>query len=76
MKYKKGLIFICLLICLFSIASVVANDVNDTTVTNNELRSKSTQEINELNVNTGCSDNSKEICAEDSDDNDIELCLY
>ena len=32
MKYKKGLIFICLIICLFSIASVVAGDVNETIV--------------------------------------------
>ena len=30
MKYKKSLIFICLIICLFSIASVCAGDVNDT----------------------------------------------
>ena len=32
MKYKKSLIFICLLICLFSIASVCASDVNETLV--------------------------------------------
>ena len=32
MKYKKGLIFICLIICLFSITSVVASDVNETVV--------------------------------------------
>ena len=32
MKYKKGLVFICLLICLFSIASVCASDVNETVV--------------------------------------------
>lgn len=30
MKYKKGLIFICLIICLFSIASVCASDENAT----------------------------------------------
>ena len=29
MKYKKGFIFICLIICLFSIASVCASDVNE-----------------------------------------------
>ena len=34
MKYKKGLIFICLIICLFSIASVCASDVNETIVAN------------------------------------------
>ena len=30
MKYKKGLILICLIICLFSIVNVSASDVNDT----------------------------------------------
>ena len=34
MKYKKGIVLICLLICLFSIGSVVASDVNETTVAN------------------------------------------
>lgn len=29
MKYKRGFIFICLIICLFSIASVCASDVNE-----------------------------------------------
>jgi len=32
MKYKKSLIFICLIICLFSFASVCASDVNETVV--------------------------------------------
>ena len=32
MKYKKSLLFICLIICLFSIASVCASDVNETVV--------------------------------------------
>ncbi|MEE3490662.1 MAG: hypothetical protein VZR10_07330, partial [Methanobrevibacter sp.] len=32
MKYKKGLLIICLIICLFSIASVCASDVNETVV--------------------------------------------
>ncbi|WP_292753010.1 Ig-like domain-containing protein [Methanobrevibacter sp.] len=36
MKYKKGLIFICLIICLFSIVSVCASDVNETLVANEE----------------------------------------
>ena len=34
MKYKKSFIFICLIICLFSIASVCASDVNETVVAN------------------------------------------
>ena len=34
MKYKKSLVFICLVICLFSIASTVASDLNETIVAN------------------------------------------
>ena len=34
MKYKKSFIFICLIICLFSIVSVCASDVNETIVAN------------------------------------------
>ena len=30
MKYKKGLVFICLIICLFSISSVCAGEINST----------------------------------------------
>lgn len=36
MKSKWGFIFICLLICLFSIASVCANEVNETVVANED----------------------------------------
>ena len=36
MKYKKGLLFICLIICLFSIASVVASDDNETVVASDD----------------------------------------
>ena len=32
MKYKKSFMFVCLIICLFSIASVCASDVNETLV--------------------------------------------
>ena len=32
MKYKKGLIFLCLIICLFMIASVSATDGDDTAI--------------------------------------------
>ena len=44
MKFKKFLIFICLIICLFSIASVCASDINETIVTNED---QDTIEINE-----------------------------
>ena len=65
MKYKKGLIFICLIICLFSIASVCASDVNETTVTNgdqseeiitvenNNVTDVGVAEENELNATVG-----------------------
>ena len=65
MKYKKGLIFICLIICLFTIASVCAADVNETVVTNedqseegvsvedNDLIEVGTTEENELSASTG-----------------------
>ena len=36
MKYKKSLLFVCLIICLFSIAGVCASDVNDTAVASQE----------------------------------------
>ena len=39
MKYKKGLIFISLIICLFSIASVCASDVNKSVVANENITS-------------------------------------
>ena len=38
MKYKKSLIFICLIICLFSFASVCASDVNETVVASEDQR--------------------------------------
>lgn len=37
MKYKKLFIFICFIICLFSIASVCASDVNQTVVASDEI---------------------------------------
>ena len=36
MRYKKGLILICFIICLFSIVSVVACDINETAVANED----------------------------------------
>ena len=37
MKYQNGLIFICFIICLFSIASVCASDANDTFVSSEDI---------------------------------------
>ena len=53
MKNKKGLIFICLIICLFSIVSVCASDVNETVVASedqsDELIGIENQEVIETN---------------------------
>ncbi|MEE1335367.1 hypothetical protein [Methanobrevibacter sp.] len=50
MKYKKGVIFICLIICLFSIASVCASDINETLVAsenqNDEIIDVENQNVN------------------------------
>ncbi|MBE6497441.1 MAG: Ig-like domain repeat protein [Methanobrevibacter sp.] len=48
MKFKKIFIFICLIICLFSIASVCASDANQTAVASDELN----QELNLVNADT------------------------
>ena len=47
MEYKKLFIFICFIICLFSIASVCASDANQTVVTSEEIN----QELNLSDVN-------------------------
>ncbi len=38
MKYKKELIFICFIICMLSMASVCASEVNDTYINQNDLK--------------------------------------
>lgn len=56
MGCKKGLIFICLIICLFSIVSVCASDVNETVVANDdqigdeEVLAIEEQEVDEVGV--------------------------
>lgn len=52
MKYKKSLLFICLIICLFSIASVCASEVNETLVASED-------QSDELNV-------IEDMCAEEN----------
>ena len=45
MKFKKSFIFICLIICLFSISSICASDVNDTGLASeNQISNEMTQE--------------------------------
>lgn len=54
MKYKKGLVFICLIICLFTIATVCAGEVNDTVAVgdgqNNDLMNMENQNVEEPDV--------------------------
>lgn len=59
MKYKKSLVFICLLICLFSIASVVASDVNETDLKSAEEKDIGIglNSINESDVFLNCANN-------------------
>lgn len=47
MRYKKGFVFICLLICLITMASVVAADVNETAVASEGQIEMMTVEDNE-----------------------------
>ena len=62
MKYKKFLTFVCIILCLFSISYVAANDVNETVMANEEARDDlitvENQNINDINYD---------------DDNDITL---
>lgn len=66
MKYKMGLIFICLMICLFSIAGVVASDINETVMEDDgqsvefqtvEIQTEKTLSSNSHNINTDNYDN-------------------
>ncbi|WP_296881729.1 hypothetical protein [uncultured Methanobrevibacter sp.] len=50
MRYKKSLIFICLIICLFSVASVCASDVNETTVASENQVIMESQDVDLLEV--------------------------
>ena len=54
MRYKKGLIFICLLICLFSVTCVCASNVNETVVASenqsDELLNVENQDVCEVNA--------------------------
>ena len=62
MKYKKILIFVFILVCLFSISHVVANDVNETVMTNDvendDLITVENQDVNDI---------------DDDDENEIDL---
>ena len=38
MKFKRSLFVICIFICLFSVASVCASDVNENIVTSDDIQ--------------------------------------
>jgi len=62
MKYKKGLIFICLFICLFSIASICASDVNETVAASEDQNDDLIEIENqndEITINDNSDDNVK-----------------
>ena len=48
MKYKKSFIFICLIICLFSIASISAGDVNDTIMASEDTQTIEVAQADEI----------------------------
>ena len=69
MKFKKLFLIICIVICLFTMASVSAGEVNDTVMTAADLQDNS--EINEDNQVTDEMDNL--ISAEDSTNKDDNI---
>ena len=71
MKYKKGLLFICLIICLFTIASVCASDVNETMVTSDDQNTDITE--NQIDVLTS---NENETIRLIENQNDELKCNY
>lgn len=66
MKYKKELIFICLIICLFSVASVCASDVNDTAINSDNTD----QVIEETNIDDNLAIGEDDAIAQ-ADNNEI-----
>ena len=69
MKFKKLFPLICVVICLFTIASVCASEVNDTAIT--ALDSHDKLEINEDNQVIDRIDNS--LCSDDSSNNELTV---
>ena len=67
MKYKKGLVFICLLICLFSVASVVAGDVNETTVAIEDQNDEIMTSNNQQNLETEFNNSSNYLMSSSSE---------
>lgn len=81
MRYKKGLIFICLIICFFSIASVVASDINETVVASEDQSDfvgveETTDDVvsiydNDINNTVISNENEEVLAVEDQEVNEI-----
>ena len=72
MGYKKGLIFMCLIICLFSITSVCAGNVNETIIMNGDISSlKIENTINQSNEIILTMSNDEKVISESANDNSV-----
>jgi len=76
MKYKKGFIFICLIICLFGIASVCAGDVNETMITDGNQydgeMDASVENALSASVNETIVENDDVMIGENLDDGEVD----
>ena len=52
MNFKKFLIFLCLIMVMFTVASVSASDVNETVITSNDVQDDEIAVSNEEDVMT------------------------
>ena len=70
MEYKKLVIFICIIICLFSISSVCASDANQTVVANDEINQQ--LDLSDVDTLSASADDmqSDDSIKMSSDDND------
>ena len=74
MKFKKSLIFICLILCLLSIASVCASDVNDTIVASEDQNDKIISIENQDNDKLSTTENN-ELLAEPGTFTDLNATI-
>ena len=66
MKFKKSLIFICLILCLLSIASVCASEVNDTVVASEDQNDKIISIENQDNDKLSATENDELLAEPDT----------
>ena len=70
MKFKKFIIFICLIVCMFSIASVCASDINDTVVASEDQSDDIISIENSNDTVVASEDQSDDIISIENSDND------